>query len=97
MITRNVASVLLLAAVIIIMSAGPVYAYIDPGTGSMVLQIVIGGMLACMFGIKMFWRRIKTMISSRTKMPVDEDVPSDSGATQLISETKEDCDNAGTK
>lgn len=40
------------------------HAYIDPGTGSYVLQIVIAGIAAGAFAIKMFWRRIRALFSS---------------------------------
>ncbi len=39
------------------------HAYIDPGTGSYVLQIVIAGIAAGAFAIKMFWRRIRALFS----------------------------------
>ena len=35
------------------------YAYLDPGTGSYILQMVIAGLLGAAFAIKMFWIRIK--------------------------------------
>ncbi|MGE0171400.1 MAG: hypothetical protein AB7T49_01385 [Oligoflexales bacterium] len=35
------------------------YAYIDPGTGSLALQMIIAGLLSGMFAIKMFWARLK--------------------------------------
>ena len=34
-------------------------AYLDPGTGSYLIQIIIGGLLAGGASIGMFWRRIK--------------------------------------
>ena len=33
-------------------------AYVDPGTGSYVLQIVIAGLVAGLFAIKTFWLQI---------------------------------------
>lgn len=33
-------------------------AYVDPGTGSYVLQIVIAGLVAGLFAIKTFWLNI---------------------------------------
>ena len=33
-------------------------AYLDPGTGSMMLQIIIGSALAGMLALKMFWRQL---------------------------------------
>lgn len=35
-----------------------VLAYIDPGTGSLVLQMIIGSALAGLLAIKMFWRQL---------------------------------------
>ena len=33
-------------------------AYIDPGTGSMVIQVLLGTLLAGGFALKLFWRQI---------------------------------------
>lgn len=38
--------------------AQPLLAYLDPGTGSVVLQMVVGGVLGAALTIKLFWRRI---------------------------------------
>ena len=35
------------------------HAYLDPGTGSYVLQMIIAGVLGAAFAIKMSWFRIK--------------------------------------
>jgi len=34
-------------------------AYIDPGTGSFFLQMLIASLLGALFAIKMFWGKIK--------------------------------------
>ncbi len=36
-----------------------VWAYLDPGTGSMLLQVVLGGIAAIGVALKIFWHRIK--------------------------------------
>jgi hypothetical protein len=33
-------------------------AYLDPGTGSYVLQLLIGGLLGGLFALGVFWRRV---------------------------------------
>jgi len=38
--------------------ARPAYGYIDPGTGSFVIQVLVGSALGCLLAIKIFWRRI---------------------------------------
>ncbi|HEU4365757.1 MAG TPA: hypothetical protein VFT13_09880 [Candidatus Krumholzibacteria bacterium] len=35
------------------------HAYLDPGTGSYILQMVIAGLLGAAFALKLFWYRIK--------------------------------------
>lgn len=37
----------------------PTYAYIDPGTGSYVLQVVIAGLLGALVSLRIYWARIK--------------------------------------
>jgi len=37
--------------------------YIDPGTGSLVLQIVIGSLFGALFLIKVFWRKLVAFFS----------------------------------
>lgn len=34
------------------------FSYLDPGTGSFVLQLVVAGLLSGVLGIKVFWSRI---------------------------------------
>lgn len=38
------------------------YAYLDPGSGSYMLQIVVGFILGGVVGLKLFWTKIKTFI-----------------------------------
>lgn len=38
------------------------HAYIDPGTGSYFLQILIAGMLGAAFAVKLYWRKIKSFL-----------------------------------
>ena len=41
----------------------PILAYIDPGTGSYVLQILIAGLVGGAFALKMFWRNVTAFLS----------------------------------
>ncbi len=36
-----------------------VHAYIDPGTGSLIIQVLIAAFFGALFAVKMFWKRIK--------------------------------------
>ncbi len=37
--------------------------YLDPGTGSLMLQILIGSAMAGLFAIKMFWRQLTGFVA----------------------------------
>ena len=37
----------------------PTYAYIDPGTGSYIVQVVIAGLLGALVSLRIYWARIK--------------------------------------
>jgi hypothetical protein len=39
------------------------HAYLDPGSGSLLLQILLGTLLGAGFIIKMFWKRITGIFS----------------------------------
>jgi hypothetical protein len=53
---QNFLAFVVLAIVIIPNNA---FAYIDPGTGSYILQIIAAGILGGLFAIKMFWFQVK--------------------------------------
>jgi hypothetical protein len=38
------------------------HAYLDPGTGSYVVQLLIGGLLGGLFALGVFWRRVVAFI-----------------------------------
>ncbi|MBI1803910.1 MAG: hypothetical protein HYR77_05525 [Ignavibacteria bacterium] len=44
-----------------------IFCYIDPGTGSMILQILLGGVAGLWMIIKLFGHRIKTMLGLSKK------------------------------
>ena len=39
-----------------------VCAYIDPGTGALIFQMIIAGLLGGLFAIKLFWSNIKNFV-----------------------------------
>ena len=38
-------------------------AYLDPGTGSLILQFIVGGTLGAALMLKIFWRKIVGLFS----------------------------------
>lgn len=41
------------------------HAYIDPGTGSFIFQVVVGGLLAAGVIFRSFWQRVWSFLSRR--------------------------------
>ena len=44
---------------VFLLGISPAYAYLDPGTGSMIIQMTIAGILSIGFTMKLYWYRIK--------------------------------------
>lgn len=38
------------------------FAYLDPGSGSMILQVLAGGLAAVAVTAKLYWRRVKRVL-----------------------------------
>ncbi len=51
----------------LLMCSLPAYAYLDPGTGSMFLQVLLASFLAVLYAIKLFWKNIKNFFTSLHK------------------------------
>ena len=60
-------SVIIFMAFFFAITAAPAHAYLDPGTGSMILQIVIGAVAGALLAIKAYWYKISTYFSSRRR------------------------------
>lgn len=48
-----------LLASLVLAFAPAAHAYLDAGTGGMILQVIAGGVAGAAVAIKMFWHRIK--------------------------------------
>ena len=43
------------------------YAYIDPGTGSLAIQVIVGALIGTGITVKIYWYKIKERISHINK------------------------------
>jgi hypothetical protein len=50
------------AALILSASYSTAFAYLDPGTGSIILQSVIAGVIGSMAFARMYWTRVKEIV-----------------------------------
>jgi hypothetical protein len=39
------------------------FAYLDPGSGSFIFQILLAGLLGILFAIKLYWSKIKNQVN----------------------------------
>ena len=52
------ARILLSLTLLLLALPSTAHAYLDPGTGSYVVQLLIGTVLGGLFAVGMFWRRV---------------------------------------
>ena len=45
----------------------PAYAYLDPGSGSMLLQVVLGGFAAIGVMAKLYWHRLTSILRRKER------------------------------
>jgi hypothetical protein len=60
-----------------------VLAYLDPGSGSMILQIIAGGLAAVAVTAKLYWNRVLKFL--RIKKDEPETAKTDAGGRQADS------------
>ena len=51
-----------LALLLVGISTSTAHAYLDPGTGSMILQLVLGGVAGLLLAGKLYWRKLVSML-----------------------------------
>lgn len=58
---RRIGITLLVAMAASASLAQPVYAYLDPGTGSYVIQLLLAAIVGGLFAVKLYWRKLKRL------------------------------------
>jgi hypothetical protein len=61
----------ILTIIILALWVSPAYAYLDPGTGSILLQAVLAGIAAGITTISLYWKKIKAIFSKSENTPKD--------------------------
>ena len=69
--TNDLAGFPLLLIVLVLASPQPLDAYIDPGAGSYLVQILVVGLLGASFVVKRFWGNI-VAVFRRSESPDDK-------------------------
>ena len=72
---------MILSAVFLMEAPTPAHAYLDPGTGSMMLQALLGAIAASSVIGGLYWQKIKSFFS-RAKDNPDDDNPTEESDSQ---------------
>lgn len=62
--SRSLTNSVILALLFFLILARDAHAYIDPGTGSYILQLIIAGLVGLLFAVKVYWKKIKAFFSN---------------------------------
>jgi len=55
-------NILLTVSLLLFLWASPVFAYIDPGSGSAIMSAIIGFFLAVSIAIKTYWYKLRSLL-----------------------------------
>ena len=79
MAQTNRAKTVALLTVLTFAIASPAQAYLDPGTGTMILQIILGGVAGILVAGKLYWARLKGFLglSKGEITAIENDVDTD--------------------
>lgn len=59
--------------ILILVSVDSAFAYLDPGTGSMLLQVILGGVAAVGVAIKLYWHKIRVALKLGRKTDTEDE------------------------
>ena len=79
---RNLTSLsflLVLAVMLVGASTSSAQAYLDPGTGSIILQVLLGGVAGLALACKLYWQKFITMLGIKRKPEDLREVRQDQG------------------
>jgi len=60
---RNRATAVIAVSLLSILAAPNAFAYLDPGTGSLIIQLLIGAFLGLLLTTKLWWMRFKLLLA----------------------------------
>jgi len=61
-----------LSFISLFLSISSAHAYLDPGTGSIILQAIIGALAAIVVALKLYWHKFLVFLKIRKKINVDQ-------------------------
>jgi hypothetical protein len=65
----------LLVCIALLLLQRDLYAYLDPGSGSMLMQLVLGGVAGLGVIVRLYWRRLTGLVGMRQEIIQTEKDP----------------------
>ena len=62
----NILKLLFLSLTVILIPVSA-YAYIDPGTGGIIVQVILGGIGGLVLFFKLYWKKVKSWFSKESE------------------------------
>lgn len=69
-------------SLLLVLSVTPLFAYLDPGSGSMLIQVMLGAMAALFVVMRAYWDRIIGIFRSPGKKSTDSSVARNESPSQ---------------
>ena len=76
-------TVLIVCSLVIVLCFGfplSAHAYLDPGTGSYIFQLLIAGLVGVGFVVKLYWKRIRSFFTGGVSQDEETDAGEDKDA-----------------
>ena len=65
--------ILILAITLLLIFPAPSFAYLDPATGSMIIQGIIGAVAGLLIAVKLYWGKLTSFFSRNKKSDPDDE------------------------
>jgi hypothetical protein len=63
----------IISTIFLLLVVSDAVAYLDPGTGSMLLQVILGGVAAVAVAIKLYWHKFRAAIGLAKKQHSEDE------------------------
>lgn len=63
----------IIAVILLLLMFTDAVAYLDPGTGSMLLQVILGGIAAVGVAIKLYWHKLRAAFGMAKKEETEDE------------------------
>ena len=65
--------ILIMVITLLLILPVPSFAYLDPATGSMIIQGIIGAIAGLFVAVKLYWGKLTSLFSRQEKSEADND------------------------